>query len=462
MFGDVGRAIRAQVVTAGRCNGLFFSERLTPESVRAGCEKLQHEFRERVFSPAVTLWVFLAQVLSGDHSCREAVAKLNFWRLARDLKPCNPDTSSYCEARQRLPEQLFVELVRTTGRELAQQAEDSWHWLGRAVKVVDGSTITMADTEDNQQAYPQPRTQAAGVGCPIARIVVIFSLAVGVAIDAAIGPYQGKQTGENNLFRSLLGCFLAGEIALADGYYASYWDFALLSERNVDLVARAHHKRKIDFRTGAKLGACDHVIHYFKPSQRPAWMDPATYHRLPDSIQIRHVRYSVEQPGFRTRKIILATTLVDAKLYTADELANLYRRRWQAELHLRSLKTHMQMEHLRCKRPDTVRKEYYTHLLAYNLIRGLILEAALAAGVSPHQLSFKGAMQSLNTFLGTVIADSSNAHRLYTALVWMIGTHRVADRPDRVEPRLVKRRPKPHKLLQVPRHVARRRLSNNS
>jgi putative transposase len=462
MFGHVGRAIRAQAIAADNCEGLFFSEQLSPESVRSACEKLQHEFRERVFSPAVTLWVFLAQVLSGDHSCREAVAKLNFWRIARNLRPCNPDTSSYCEARQRLPEQLFLELVRATGRELAQQADDTWHWLSRVVKVVDGSTITMADTQANQQAYPQQRTQAPGVGCPIARIVVVFSLAVGVVIDAAIGPYQGKQTGENNLFRSLLGCLLPGEIALADGYYASYWDFALLLEGNVDLVARAHHKRKIDFRSGVKLGRDDHVIQYFKPSQRPAWMDPATYHRLPDSIQIRHVRYSVEQPGFRSRSIILATTLVDAKLYTADELANLYRRRWQAELHLRSLKTHLQMEHLRCKRPDTVRKEYYTHLLAYNLIRGLMLEAALAAGASPHQLSFKGAVQSLNTFLGTVIADSSNAHRLYAALVWMIGTHRVADRPDRIEPRLVKRRPKPHKLLQEPRHIVRRRLIRDS
>jgi hypothetical protein len=462
MFGHVGRAIRAQVEAADNCDGLFFSEHLSPESVHSTCEKLQHEFRERVFSPAVTLWVFLAQVLSGDHSCREAITKLNFWRIARNLKPCNPDTSSYCEARQRLPEQLFVELLRATGRELTQQAQESWHWLGRVVKVVDGSTITMADTQVNQQAYPQPRTQTAGVGFPIARIVVVFSLALGVAIDAAIGPYKGKQTGENNLFRSLLGCFLPGEIALADSYYASYWDFALLLERNVALVARAHHKRTIDFRTGVTLGRCDQVIHYFKPSQRPAWMDGATYRRLPDSIPVRHLRYAVEQPGFRTRIIILATTLIDAQFYTADELANLYRRRWQAELQLRSLKTHMQMEHLRCKRPETVRKEYYTHLLAYNLIRGLMLEAALAAEVSPHQLSFKGAMQSLNTFLGTVIADSSNAHRLYAALVWMIGTHRVANRPDRIEPRLVKRRPKPHKLLQEPRHVARRRLSNDS
>ena len=458
MFGRTGRVIRAQVSAAGNCDGLFFADRLSPQSVRSACEKLQHEFRERIFSPAITLWVFLAQVLSADHSCREAVAKLNFWRLAQGLQPCSPDTGSYCEARQRLPEALFAELVRSTGKELSEKADAAWQWLGRVVKVVDGATITMADTRDNQQAYPQPRTQAPGVGFPIARIVVVFSLAVGVALDAAIGPYKGKRTGENNLFRSLLGCFLPGEIALADSYYASFWDFALLLQREVDLVARAHHKRKIDFRSGLKLGPYDQVIRYFKPAQRPAWLDRATYERLPDSIQIRQVRYSVQQPGFRTRVITLSTTLLDSHLYSADELANLYRRRWQAELNLRSLKTHLQMEHLRAKKPDTVRKEFYTHLLAYNLIRGTMLEAAVAAGVAPHQLSFKGALQSLNAFLGIVIANACNAHRHYSALLWMIATHRVADRPDRIEPRLVKRRPKPHKLLQEPRAAARSRL----
>jgi putative transposase len=458
MYGCTGRAIRAQVSAARNCQGLFFSECLSPESVRSTCEKLQHEFRERIFSPAITLWVFLAQVLSADHSCREAVAKLNFWRLARGLQPCSPNTGSYCEARQRLPERLVAELVRSTGKELCEKADAAWQWLGRVVKVVDGATVTMADTRDNQRAYPQSRAQAEGVGFPIARIVVIFSLAVGVVIDAAIGPCKGKRTGENNLFRGLLEGFLPGEIALADSYYASFWDFALLLERRVDLVARAHHKRKVDFRSGLKLGHYDQVVRYSKPPQRPGWLDRATYERLPDSIQIRQLRYLVKQPGFRTRLITLATSLLDANLYSAEELANLYRRRWQAELNLRSLKTHLQMEHLRAKKPDTVRKEFYTHLLAYNLIRGTMLEAAIAAGVAPHQLSFKGALQSLGVFLGLVIADTRNASRHYSALLWMIAAHRVADRPDRIEPRLAKRRPKPHKLLQEPRDVARSRL----
>src|SRR5690606_3053552 len=160
--------------------------------------------------------------------------------------------------------------------------------------------------------------------------------------------------------------------------------------------------------------------HYDKPAQRPEWLSQAAYDRLPASIAIRHVRYPVERPGFRTRLITLATTLLDANLYPTEELANLYRRRWQAELHLRSLKTHLQMEHLRTKKPEMVRKDFYTHLLAYNLIRGIILEAALVAGVPPHQLSFKGAMQSINVFLGLALADARNATRHYAALLWMI------------------------------------------
>lgn len=458
MFGAVGRQLRGHFRNAQDCQGLFFSQRLSAESVKAACEQLQHEFRERVFSPAVTLWVFLAQVLSADHSCREAVARLNFWRVSRDLAPCHPDTGSYCEARMRLPEELLQRLVRSTGKELADQARQAWHWMGRIVQVIDGSTLTMADTPENQSEYPQQASQAVGVGFPIARMVVVFSLAVGAVVDMAMGPYQGKRTGENSLFRRLLDSLRAGEVALADRYYASFWDFALLAERGIDLVARAHQLRKIDFRRGVKLGHLDQIVPYDKPKQRPPWMNRATYARLPQQLLVRHLRYCVEQPGFRTRTITLATTLLDAEFYTADELANLYRRRWQAELHLRSLKMHMQMDHLRCKKPATVRKEFYTHLLAYNLVRGIMLEAALAADRAPHQLSFKAAMQSLNTFLGTVIADSANAYRHYAALLWMIGTHQVAKRPNRFEPRLVKRRPKPHKLLQEPRQVARRRL----
>lgn len=461
MFGSVGDAIRRMVQDARNCSGLFFSAHLSPERVCSECERLQYEFRERVYSPAVTLWMFLAQALSADHSCREAVSKLNFWRVARGLAPCSPETNSYCEARERLPEALIGDLVRSTGQELAEEAADDWQWLGRSVKVVDGSTVTMADTPENQQAYPQQSGQAAGAGFPIARIVVVFSLAVASVLDMVIGKYRGKQTGENNLFRSLLDRFVPRDVVLADRYYASFWDFALLAQRGIDLVARAHQLRKIDFRKGLKLGPADHIVAYPKPA-RPEWLDQEAYDELPPFVLVRHLRYRVTQPGFRTRVIILATSLLDATVYATEELAQLYRQRWQAELHLRSLKTHMQMEHLRCKTPSRVRKEFYTHLLAYNLVRSVMLQSAAAAGVAPHQLSFKGAMQSINTFLGALIGAPQAFAQLYSTLIWMTGTHRVADRPDRIEPRLVKRRPKQYKHLKEPRPIARRRLITGS
>lgn len=457
MFGSVGDAIRRTMQDARNCPGLFFSTRLSADRVRSECERLQYEFRERIYSPAITLWVFLAQVLSADHSCREAVAKLNFWRAARGLAPCHPLTNSYCEARERLPEALVRDLVRLTGQELAKESADDWQWLGRNVNVVDGSTVTMADTPENQQQYPQQSGQAAGAGFPIARIVVVFSLAVASVIDMAIGKYRGKQTGENNLFRSLFDSFAPQDVVLADRYYASFWDFALLEQRHVDLVARAHQLRKIDFRQGLKLGPSDHIVAYPKPP-RPEWLDQEAYNQLPPFVLVRHLRYRITRPGFRTRVITLATSLLNAAVYSTEELARLYRRRWQAELHLRSLKTHMQMEHLRCKTPSRVRKEFYTHLLAYNLVRSVMLESAAACGVAPHELSFKGAMQSINTFLGVVLGGRHTITQLYPTLIWMTGAHRVADRPDRVEPRLVKRRPKPYKHLKEPRSIARRRL----
>lgn len=458
MFGDVGRAILQKVDDANKHPGLFFSDLLSEDKVKQECERLQHRFRERVYTPAVTLWVFLSQVLSADHSCLEAVAKLNFWRVARGLPPCNPESNSYCEARKRLPEELLANLVRSTGRDLAAQAKEAWLWLGRQVKVVDGSTLTMADTAENQREYPQSSSQAAGVGFPIARIVVVFSLAVGSALDMAIGPCKGKKTGENNLFRSLLGCFSKGDVVLADRCYASYWDFVLLKRRGVDLLARAHQLRKIDFRKGEKLGTCDHVVTYEKPKQRPKWMDAKDYAAATSTMRIRHCRFSIHQPGFRTRVITLATSLLDAELHPVEELRELYRRRWEAELHLRSLKTHMQMDQLRCKTPSRMRKEFYTHLLAYNLVRGVLLRAAAAAGLEPRQLSFKGAMQSINVFTGAILAAPQRIERLYAAMLWMVAYHHVGNRPDRIEPRLVKRRPKQYKYLKEPRAIARKRL----
>src|SRR5262245_8235503 len=207
--------------------GLPFADVLPAEQIAQALRDEKVSCRDRLFSPLVTVWVFLSQILDPDHSCRAAVARFLAWRAARGLAPCAADTGAYCKARQRLPEGVLARLTRATGRQPQDQAPPAWRWNGRTVKVVDGTTVSMPDTPANPQAFPQSRSQKAGVGFPIARLVVLFSLAVGTALDAALGRYQGKQTGETALFHHLHDNLEPGDVLLADRYYASSWEIAL-------------------------------------------------------------------------------------------------------------------------------------------------------------------------------------------------------------------------------------------
>ena len=318
--------------------------------------------------------------------------------------------------------------------------------------MVDGSTITMPDTPENQAAYPQQKTQKPGCGFPIARILVIFSLSVGTVLEAAIGKYKGKQTGENSLFRRLYDALDEGDIILADRYFSGWSDIAL------PLAARHRHRRpqasSCGERTFARASDWARTTTWFsgRGPQRPKWMSAEQYAALPDELTLREVRIRVAQKGFRTRSLVVVTTLLDAEQYPPEEIALLYRRRWQAELHLRSLKIVLQMDHLRCKTPERVRNEFYTHLLGYNLIRGVMAAAAFQSGRSPWEISFKGTLQTLDQFLPMLLANIST-EAWCEALLTAVATHIVGNRPDRFEPRRVKRRPKPYKLLQKHRRL---------
>jgi hypothetical protein len=307
----------------------------------------------------------------------------------------------------------------------------------------------MPDTPENQAAYPQQKTQKPGCGFPIARILVIFSLSVGTVLEATISKYQGKQTGENSLFRRLYDALAEGDIILADRYFSGWSDIALPLARGVDIVVRKHQGRWTDFRTGERLGKDDHLVSWTRP-KRPKWMSAEQYVTLPDELTLREVRIRVAQKGFRTKSLVVVTTLLDAERYPPEEIALLYRRRWQAELHLRSLKIVLQMDHLRCKTPERVRNEFFTHLLGYNLIRGVMASAALQSGRSPWEISFKGTLQTLSHFLPILLSRISS-DAWCAALLTAVATHVVGDRPDRFEPRLVKRRAKPYKHLREPR-----------
>lgn len=450
-------AFRRAVAEARQHGQLYFAGLLSEDRILDAFGSARELWQGWIYSPAVTVWVFLAQCLSADHSCRDGVAQLIAWRLAKGQKPCSADTGAYCAARDHIPEETCKQLARDTGRRPDDEAPAAWHWRGRRVLDVDGSTITMPDTPQNQKAYPQMSGQRRGCGFPIARIVVVFSLAVGTVLDAAIGKYQGKKTGENSLFRTLHNVLRDRDVVLADRYFSGWFDLALLQQRNVDSVIRKHQLRATDFRTGKRLGQHDHLVCWSKPA-RPEWMSKAQYASLPCDLTLREVRVIVTQKGFRTQELIVVTTLLDAKEYPATEIAALYRRRWQAELNLRSLKIVLQMDHLRCKTPHRVRNEFYMHLAAYNLIRQMMAVAASHAGVEPWTVSFKGTLQTLLKLLPTLSAQVSTECWCETVLQ-AVATHTVGNRPDRYEPRVTKRRPKTYKLMREPRDVYKRRMA---
>lgn len=438
---------------------LPFTDVLSPERMRSLLVEEDVEFRETLFTPLVTLWTFLGQVFNPDHSCREAVARLMAFLVGQGRTPCAAGTGAYCAARQRLPERLLARLVRDSGDQLhARVSTESLQIAGLPVYVVDGTTVSMPDTLANQKAYPQSRSQRPGVGFPIARLVTLFSLASGAVLDMAVGAYRGKGTGEPSLLRQLLERLQPNSVLLGDRYFCSYWVLALLVNRDVHGVFRLHQLRPTDFRTGWRLGSGDRLVVWKRPP-RPKWMSQIDYDDLIDELVIRQVRVRVSQRGFRVRELIVATTLLDPKDASAAELAGLFRARWQAELHLRSLKTVLGMDVLRCKTPEMVRKEIWMHLLVYNLVRELMAQAAQRVELEPHEVSFKGALQTLNRFQELpAIMPNERWPLLFEALLGAVGRHRVANRPDRYEPRAIKRRPKPHDLLTVPRDVARKRL----
>jgi hypothetical protein len=436
--------------------GLPFLKLLSRAFVETACRDANHSWRTRIFTPWITLSIFLSQVLSDDQSCDDALDRFQKVLYDEGLPEVSTETTSYCEARQRLPEGVFWDLLKRTGKSVHEKAKDSWLFHQRPVKIIDGSTVVMPDTPANQKAYPQPSSQKPGLGFPIARILVVFSLAVGTVLEAAMGPYQGKQTSELALLRMVMEQFQPGDIFLADRFFCSYWVIAALQARGVDVVVRLHQCRTADFRRGRRLGPEDHVVTWPKPQEVPDWMSRAEYDAMPAQLTVRETRVRVKDKTKRARNLVIVTTLLDARTYRAKELGDLFRQRWHAELDLRSLKADLRMEMLRTKSPEMVRKEVAAHLLAYNLIRGIMAEAARAEKVKPRSLSFKGSLHTVRAFEQVHLYDPVWIEADLPRLLSLIGKKRVGDRPDRYEPRAVKRRPKPHPLLRMPRKQAKR------
>jgi len=413
-----------------------------------------------VYTPALVLWAFLSQVLHADHlrSCSAAVSRVIVLCVALGRRPPSEDTGAYCRARARLSEAVLRRLTYDAAEELEQRVPADWRWCGHRVYLGDGTTLSAPDTPQNQAAWPQPSAQKPGLGFPLLRMVVLLSLATAALRGMELGPYSGKETGETALLRKMLGCLDSGDVFLGDCYFCSYFMIALLMAENKHAVLRQHQCRKTDFQLGQRLGTGDHMVVWQRP-ECPTWMDEATYQTIPATLSIREIEVCVETPGFRANRIIVVTTLTNAQRYTKEELARLFRLRWHIELDLRNIKITMHMDDLRGKTPDMVRKEIWMHWLAYNLIRKSMAQAALLHAKPPRQLGFAGALQAIVAAWdhATVAAPATLLELAHVQLRFM-SLQKIGHRPDRVEPRAIKRRPKPHKLLTKPRKEARAEL----
>ncbi len=433
-----------KVVT--KADSMVFSNLLTSPELLEPLEALLPEFRERLYPPTVTLAMFWRQVLSADGSCQNAVNEAIVNRVLSGLGAGSANTGAYCEARKRLPQEMARALARQTAALLNAHTPEGWLWRGRHVKLVDGTTILMPDTAENQARFPQHGRQEPGAGFPIARLVGVISLAHGALLDVAMGPYTGKGTGEHGLFRELLRGLVQDDVMVADGYYASYFLIAAVRALGVDFVFEQHGGRDTDFRTGEKLGARDHVVTWSKPKARPAWMTVEQYASYPEELTVRETK---------VREKVLVTSFLKPCAVSRRDLGQLFLQRWNAELDLRNIKDTLGMGRLSCKTPAMAEKELGVYLLAYNLIRLLMAEAAVQAGVLPRRLSFKHTVQvwiawSQRQFL-------SDAPEDLAALFGLIAQVRVGNRPGRIEPRAVKQRPKPFPRL----HTTRQRARNN-
>lgn len=428
----------------------LFASALPPELLlqqSRGCHS-----RERVFSLALTFWAFLAQTLSPGTSCREIVRQVQALFSLQGKGNLDEQNSAYCQARLRLPLPRLWQILGATVSHLRRKAAKNLFWRGHEVKVVDGSSCTLPDTAANQKAFPQQRMQKLGCGFPLMKFVGLFSLTTGALISVAAGNIHIV---ELSLFRRIWHYLKAGDVLLADRHFCDYGTITGLWRRGVDCLLRLHQARPRDFRKGLWLGPGDRLVSWTKPKQRQLTITKKLWRALPQEITLRLIKARCATKGFRTRELVMVTTLLDPEKYPAEEIARLYLRRWEVELFFRDIKTMMRMEHLRCQSPAMVQREFLMHLIAYNLIRTIMWQAARRHEAPLHRMSFKGALDAVRQYC-IVLSRAKNQRKaadLVRDLLATLAADLVPHRPGRREPRALKRRPKPYSLLTKHRHV---------
>lgn len=437
-FSDVLSKDRFQAIFA-RCDGLF----------------------GRKYTTAVVLWAFMGQVLRDgkEASCKAALSRIASHLGTSEDTDKFANTHPYCQARSKLPQEALRELTCDIGNEAERSVPEEHLFKGRHAKLIDGSTFMMPDTEENQRAYPQNSAQKPGLGFPIARFVTVFSLATACVIDAAIGKYKGKETGETALLRQLLSCFQSGDIAVADRYYGNYWMIALFMAIGVDVCFRVHQCRRLDFRKGKRLGKNDRQFVWKRPN-KPPWMSRKQYEDMPRELSVRVIRYVTTKPGRRQKPINVVTTLTHDQM-AREDISELYGFRWNSEINLMAIKTHLNLHHLRCKSPEMIHREFWVTLLAYNAIRTTILSSSILAGVPPWRISFVSCCQTVlsnwDMFTMKSMYSIDSMDQYQTSLL-QIGKCLIRKRPGRFEPRVIKKRKKNYNLMSQPRSELKEKL----
>jgi hypothetical protein len=441
--------------------GLPFAEVLTAEAIEQVFAENDALFGERdIFSTPIVLWAFLAQVLRGGKgaACAAAVADIATYMQQTGGRVPSGDTGDYCRARFKLSLPALRGLTAQVAQQLEEGADPSWLWHSLHAKLIDGFTFTMPDTSANQQEFPQQKSQKPGAGFPIARACAVLSLATAAIHALNIGPYQGKETGESALLRGILDCLKEGDVAVFDRYFCSFMMLAILRLGGVHFCTRLHQRRFSDFRRGKRLGRDDHLVTWVRP-QRPQWMSEELYAQIPETMTLRELRFDVTVPGRRTHTLTVITSLTDPEVYPAEDIAELYGFRWNVELDIRDIKRTLGLDLVRCKTPEMVRRELWATLLAYNLIRKLITTAAAVHGKQPRQLGFTLACQTvLSSWMLLATGSARDAHGLWQSTLARIAANEVANRPGRIEPRVLKRRRDLYPLMHEPREELRRKL----
>lgn len=394
--------------------------------------------RDRVYTPWVTFVSFLGQVLTRGSSCREAVRRVQSWRLASKQSVPDESTSGYCQARQRLPLEALREVHDRVGDWINRHRQEGWKWCGRSVRVLDGSGVSMPDTDENRAKWPYAGGQRPGCGFPTAKMVGLFCMATGRLIRFALDSWK---THEIPLAREMVGWVEPGEIVLTDRGFCGWGLIALFQRKKVDVVMRAHQARKLSGST----------MQWTKPQRHETW-DKALWSELPEALTVRIVRFQIIVPGFRTTEVALITTLLDTKAYPDKMIAALYQRRWAVELYLRDIKTTLGLDVLRCQSPELIEKEIWLQAIAHNLVRALMLEASWVHNVPLDRLSFKGTVDTLRQWTPLMAPSMFAFKRAREELIRVIAADQVPDRPNRSEPRVQKRRHKNYQRLTKPRH----------